>query len=254
MAVGEERRKEPEPRARARRLDVDVDVGARDRVAHLGDRVARVVEGVDLQHRLDEVHEGRPREVGETPRGPDALEQGAAGIEPQRVLREHHRLGSPHLGPADHHLEVGPDAVLRGLSRDRDDLERDVGVPSPQRGHGGCRDEPREAVGGRQAHESAEFRARARAPEGRDRRLDRLGGPDDALAERGQRPPVGSSSEHAPAERAFERLDPARHRGVVDAEAASRGREAARAGDLEQHEEVVGARCDFSRIHVCNFV
>ena len=45
-------------------------------------------------------------------------------------------MGATHLGTADHDLQVDPRPVHRRLTGLRDDLQRDAGMPAPQRGHG----------------------------------------------------------------------------------------------------------------------
>ena len=67
-----------------------------------------------------------------------------------------------------------------------------------------------------------------------------LARPGRAAAERGELPAVGALDQEAPAEGAFQRGDVAGDGGVVDAERLRRRRVPAGAGDLQQHQELVG--------------
>ena len=121
-----------EARTGSRGVDVHVDVRARDRVDHAARRAARLVEGVDLQHRLDEVHERRTPELVDRRRLAVPVEVRPARVEPEHVVAEVDRLGALHVRAADDDLEVDADALLRRTSLRRHDLERDIRMPLPE--------------------------------------------------------------------------------------------------------------------------
>ena len=248
MQVRREAGQEPDSGAGARRLHMDEDVGGAQAVPHGGHQPPRGVQIVHLQHGIDEVDQRMGGQFLDGFGGAVLSKIIAGGVHAEHVFAEPGGRGPVHLRFAHHHLDVQPGTLLERAPGHGDDLDAEPGVVAAQPGHRGGRDVGAEAVRGGHPDDAGD---RVRGPAGLfeapDRRLHPLGHLDRLGAQVRELPAAGRAGQHPPAQRLFQRGNPAGHGGVVQPKGLRRRRELRGAGDRQEHEQVIGV-C----IHICN--
>ena len=162
-------------------------------------------------------------------------------IQAQRVVGElgHHHRPARRAFERDHDVGLAPRQVHQ--ARHREQVDGELRVPYRERRELRRQHHRAEAFGRADAHQAREAFLRGRRgafhrQEGALHRLDlRLQPP----ARLGEPVATGFAREERGADLLFERLDPPRHRGVVDLQPPRRAHQRARAGQLQEVPQVV---------------